>query len=29
MDKVKEPTPRGTHLRLEESIERIKGWYVG
>ena len=29
MDKVKELTPRGTHLRLEESIERINGWYVG
>jgi hypothetical protein len=29
MDKVKELTPRGTHLRLEESIERINSWYVG
>jgi group II intron reverse transcriptase/maturase len=29
MDKVKELTPRGTHLRLEDSIERINNWYVG
>ncbi|MEA3644185.1 MAG: reverse transcriptase domain-containing protein, partial [Lamprobacter sp.] len=29
MAKVKELTPRGTHLRLEESIERINSWYVG
>lgn len=29
MDKVQELTPRGTHLRLEESIERINSWYVG
>ncbi|MGB5833423.1 MAG: group II intron reverse transcriptase/maturase [Thiohalocapsa sp.] len=29
MDKVKELTPRGTHLRLEDSIERINSWYVG
>ncbi len=29
MDKVKELTPRGTHLRLEDSIERINRWYVG
>ncbi len=29
MVKVKELTPRGTHLRLEESVERINRWYVG
>jgi RNA-directed DNA polymerase len=29
MVKVKELTPRGTHLRLEDSIERINSWYVG
>lgn len=29
MDKVKDLTPRGTHLRLEESIERINRWYLG
>ena len=29
MDKVKELTPRGTHLALEASIERINSWYVG
>lgn len=29
MDKVKELTPRGTHLTLETSIERINSWYVG
>jgi len=29
MDKVKELTPRGTHLALETSIERINSWYVG
>jgi group II intron reverse transcriptase/maturase len=29
MAKVKELTPRGTHLRLEDSIERINSWYVG
>jgi hypothetical protein len=27
--KVKELTPRGTHLTLEASIERINSWYVG
>jgi RNA-directed DNA polymerase len=26
---VKELTPRGTHLTLEASIERINSWYVG
>jgi len=29
MAKVKELTPRGTHLTLEASIERINSWYVG
>jgi len=29
MAKVKELTPRGTHLRLDQSIERINSWYVG
>ena len=29
MDKVKELTPRGTHLTLETSIARINRWYVG
>ncbi len=29
MAKVKELTPRGTHLTLEETIKRINKWYVG
>lgn len=29
MQKVKELTPRGTHLALEETIERINSWYIG
>jgi len=29
MARVKELTPRGTQLRLEDSIERINSWYVG
>ena len=29
MAKVKELTPRGTHLTLEASIEQINSWYVG
>jgi len=29
MAKVKELTPRGTHLTLETSLERINGWYTG
>jgi group II intron reverse transcriptase/maturase len=29
MAKVEELTPRGTHLTLEASIERINSWYVG
>jgi len=29
MAKVKELTPRGTHLKLEQSIEQINRWYRG
>lgn len=29
MAKVKELTPRGTHLRLERTIEEINTWYMG
>ena len=29
MAKVKELTPRGTHLTLEASIKQINSWYVG
>ena len=29
MDKIKELTPRGTHLKLEKAIEEINKWYVG
>ncbi len=29
MAKVKELTPRGTHLRLEDTIKRINSWYIG
>ena len=29
MEKVKELTPRGTHLPIEKSIEKINQWYVG
>lgn len=29
MAKVKELTPRGTHMRLEDTIKRINRWYVG
>jgi len=29
MAKVKELTPRGSHLTLEATIERINSWYVG
>ena len=29
MAKVEGLTPRGTHLTLEKSIERINSWYVG
>jgi RNA-directed DNA polymerase len=29
MAKVKELTPRGTHLTLEKTLEAINSWYVG
>jgi RNA-directed DNA polymerase len=29
MAKVKELTPRGTHLTLEKTLETINSWYVG
>ena len=29
MKKVKELTPRGTHEKMEKTIDRINGWYVG
>jgi len=29
MTKVKELTPRGTHLTLEKTLEAINSWYVG
>jgi len=29
MDKVKELTPRGTHLKIEDAIKKINSWYVG
>lgn len=29
MQKVKELTPRGTHLPLEKTMERINRWYIG
>lgn len=29
MAKVKELTPRGSHMRLEATIERINQWYMG
>jgi RNA-directed DNA polymerase len=29
MQKVKELTPRGTHLSLEQTMKRINEWYVG
>ena len=29
MAKVKELTPRGTHLTLERTIENLNGWYIG
>lgn len=28
-DKVKELTPRGTHIAIEKTIEKINKWYVG
>lgn len=29
IDKVKELTPRGTHLSIEDTIKKINSWYVG
>jgi len=29
MTKVKELTPRGTHLSIEQTIKRINNWYLG
>ena len=29
MQKVKELTPRGTHLTLEKTMKRINEWYMG
>ncbi len=29
MQKVKELTPRGTHLTLEQTMKRINEWYMG
>ena len=29
MEKIKERTPRGTHLKLEKAIAEINKWYVG
>jgi len=29
MEKIKELTPRGTHLKLEKAIDEINEWYVG
>jgi group II intron reverse transcriptase/maturase len=29
MDRVKELTPRGTHLPMEKRIENVNKWYVG
>ena len=29
MAKVKELTPRGTHLPIEETVKRINQWYIG
>ena len=29
MAKVKELTPRGTHLTLEKTMEEINSWYIG
>ena len=29
MAKVKELTPRGSHLKLERTIEQINSWYMG
>lgn len=29
MDKVKELTPRGTSMNIEQTIEKINSWYTG
>lgn len=29
LEKVKELTPRGTHLSLSETMKRINSWYIG
>jgi len=29
MQKLKELTPRGTNLTLEETMKRINSWYMG
>jgi group II intron reverse transcriptase/maturase len=29
MDRIKELTPRGTHEKLEKTIEKINEWYMG
>lgn len=29
MNKVKELTPRGTHLNIDKTIEKINSWYMG
>ena len=29
MDKVKELTPRGTSLTIEQTVDKINSWYVG
>jgi len=29
MQKVKELTPRGTHMPLERTMDRINSWYIG
>ena len=29
MQKVKELTPRGTHISLEHTMDRINSWYIG
>ena len=27
--KIRELTPRGTHLSIEKSVDRINSWYIG
>ena len=29
MEKIKELTPRGTHLTIEQAVEKINSWYKG